>query len=234
MCAQVRDGRVKAPCTVVPGGEQEVVVYTDQELEARYAFDQGRLANRYEGVFTPEEVAHAFQISREHLEKQATMRDFLPLLVSRMTVEELTAFAQAEGRVSKARPEILFVSENNNCRSHMAAAITQHLSGGQVNVRCAGLHPQGGLSREVVTVLRERGIELKNPFPMPFTPSLLGAADFVVTMGAEEFHEFPGKRWREWDVPPIAGQGIERVRAVADDLERRVATLLDEVALVAA
>lgn len=219
---------------MVDGVAREDIMLTNKELEARYAHDRVQLVNHYEGVFTPEEVAEAHQASREHLEKQATVLTFLPLLATRMATEMLVAKGQAEGRMTKALPEILFVSENNSCRSHMAAAITNHLAQGRVSVRCAGIHSQGGLSENVVTVLGERGITLTRPYPMPVTSSLVDAADVVVTMGAERFHEFPGKQWVNWDVPPIAGQGLPRVREVADDLERRVQALLQENSLVAA
>jgi protein-tyrosine-phosphatase len=201
---------------------------TDQELEARYAYDTAQLADHYEGVFTPQEVADAVAISREHLEKQATVSDFLPLLVSRMAREGLLARGQAQGRITKALPEILFVSEHNSARSHLAAALTRHLAEGKVNVRCAGLHPRGGLDPDVVTVLAERGIALKNPYPMPFTTSLVGAADVVVTLGVPEFHEFPGNHWVNWDVTSVEGESLEVVRSVADELEGRIRGLLDE------
>lgn len=212
-----------------------VIMLTTKELEARYAYDTAQLADHYEGVFTPEEVADAVQISREHLEKQATVNDFLPLLVSRMAKEGLLARAQAQGRIAKALPEILFVSETNSCRSHMAAALARHMSDGRVNVRCAGLHPRGGLDPDVVTVLAERGISLKNPYPLPFTASIVGAADVVVTLGVPEFSDFPGKHWVNWDIPQVNGGGLEAMRAVADELETRIGELFDsgEVSIAA-
>ena len=199
---------------------------TDQELEARYAYDTSQLADHYEGVFTPQEVADAVRISREHIEQQATVNDFLPLLVSRMAKEGLLARAQAQGRIAKALPEVLFVSEHNSARSHMAAALCRHLAEGKVNVRCAGLHPQGGLDPDVVTVLAERGITLKNPYPLPFTSSLVGAADVVVTLGVPEFSDFPGKQWINWEIRSVEGESLDVVRQVADQVEEHVRELL--------
>lgn len=199
---------------------------TEQELEARYAYDTAQLADHYEGVFTPQEVADAVRISREHIEQQATVNDFLPLLVSRMAKEGLLARAQAQGRITKALPEVLFVSEHNSARSHMAAALCRHLAEGEVNVRCAGLHPAGGLDPDVVTVLAERGITLKNPYPLPFTSSLVGAADVVVTLGVPEFSEFPGKQWINWEIRSVEGESLDVVRQVADQVEEHVRELL--------
>lgn len=199
---------------------------TEQELEARYAYDTAQLADHYEGVFTPQEVADAVRISREHIEQQATVNDFLPLLVSRMAKEGLLARAQAQGRIAKALPEVLFVSEHNSARSHMAAALCRHLAEGKVNVRCAGLHPQGGLDPDVVTVLAERGITLKNPYPLPFTSSLVGAADVVVTLGVPDFSEFPGKQWINWEIRSVEGESLDVVRQVADQVEEHVRELL--------
>ena len=199
---------------------------TDQELEARYAYDAAQLADHYEGVFTPQEVADEVRISREHIEKQATVNDFLPLLVSRMAKEGLLARAQAQGRIAKALPEVLFVSEHNSARSHLAAALCRHMAEGRVNVRCAGLHPRGGLDPDVVTVLAERGISLKNPYPLPFTTSLMGAADVVVTLGVPEFSGFAGKQWVNWEIRSVEGESLDVVRQVADQLEEHVRELL--------
>lgn len=207
---------------------------TDRELEARYAYDTAQLADHYEGVFTPQEVADAVRISREHVEKQATVNDFLPLLVSRMAKEGLLARAQAQGRIAKALPEVLFVSEHNSARSHLAAALCRHLAEGKVNVRCAGLQPQGGLDPDVVTVLAERGISLKNPYPLPFTSSVLGAADVVVTLGVPEFSEFAGKHWVNWEIRSVEGESLDVVRQVADQLEQHVRELLETEVSIAA
>ncbi len=207
---------------------------TPEELAERYEYDTALLADHYEGVFRPDEVGRAVSAAREHLERQVSVNDYLPLLVTRMAKDLLLARAQAEGRIAKALPEILYVSEHNSARSHMAAALTLNLAAGRVNVRCAGKHPRGGLEPDVVAVLAERGIALRNPYPLPFTTSLIGAADVVVTMGCPEFFDYAGKQWVDWHVEPVAGRGRDAIRAAADQLEARIAELLRENVLAAA
>jgi arsenate reductase len=99
------------------------------------------IAYTYEGIFSRNSIAQAVADAREALEPTATIPDFLPILVSRFAQERLTAAAQADGRLIKPVPELLFVCVQNAGRSQMAAALAQHLSAGKVHVRSAGCNP---------------------------------------------------------------------------------------------
>jgi hypothetical protein len=114
------------------------------------------LAYTYEGIFPRDSIAEAVA-NPEALEPTATIPDFLPILVSRFAKEQPAAAAQADGRLIKPVPELLFVCVQNAGRSQMAAALAQHLSAGKVHVRSAGSKPADKINPMAVRVLAERG-----------------------------------------------------------------------------
>lgn len=188
------------------------------------------LAYRYGGTFTRSEVQAAVDAARARLEPVSTVPDFLPVLVERFAKDQLLAAAQAAGHVAKPVPELLFVCVHNAGRSQMAAALAQHLSAGRVHVRSAGSAPTGGILPTAVQALAERGIEVVEEFPKPLTDDVVHAADVIVTMGCgDECPYVPGKRYEDWDVADPAGQPIEAVRAIRDDIQARVTALLADV-----
>jgi protein-tyrosine-phosphatase len=188
------------------------------------------LTYSYEGVFSREEIARAVTTAHETLATAATVTHYLPVLVAKHAQEQLKAQAQAEGRIAKSVPELLFVCVHNAGRSQMAAALAEHLSAGRVHVRSAGSQPTNEINPIVVEALRERGIELTAAYPKPLTDSALKAADVIITMGCgDSCPYFPGKRYEDWDVADPAGQPIQVVRTIRDDIQSRVTTLLREV-----
>lgn len=185
------------------------------------------LTYKYAGVFSPESVTTAVEGARAALEPGARIAAFLPILVGRFAREQLLATAQAEGRVTKAVPEILFICVQNAGRSQMAAALADHLSGGRVHVRSAGSAPSGTVNPLVVQVLAERGIDLAEAYPKPLTDSVVRAADVIITMGCGDACPFyPGKRYEDWTVTDPHGKDLETVRDIRDELQARVAALL--------
>ncbi len=188
------------------------------------------LAYSYDGVFSRQTVAAAVYAAKGLLEPTATVRTYLPVLVARQAREQLMSAAQAEGRIAKTVPELLFVCVHNAGRSQMAAALAEHLSARRVHVRSAGSSPAGEVNPTVVRVLEERGIALTTPYPKPLSDSVLRAADVIVTMGCgDSCPIFPGKRYEDWDVADPAGQPIEAVREIRDDIQARVTTLLRNI-----
>ncbi len=188
------------------------------------------LAYTYEGVFSRESVAQAISDARAALEPTATIPDFLPLLVSRFAREQLTAAAQADGRLAKPVPELLFVCVQNAGRSQMAAALAQHLSAGKVHVRSAGSAPADQINPLAVQVLAERGMNLTEAYPKPLTNDVVHAADVIVTMGCGDACPiYPGRRYLDWDVADPKDQPIERVRDIRDDLQARITALLRDL-----
>jgi protein-tyrosine-phosphatase len=188
------------------------------------------LAYTYDGVFSRESVAQAISDARAALEPTATVPDFLPILVSRFAREQLTAAAQADGRLAKPVPELLFVCVQNAGRSQMAAALAQHLSAGKVHVRSAGSAPADQINPLAVQVLAERGMNLTEAYPKPLTNDVVHAADVIVTMGCGDACPiYPGRRYLDWDVADPKDQPIERVRDIRDDLQARITALLRDL-----
>lgn len=188
------------------------------------------LAYAYKGVFTSDEVSQAVESARELIEPRATIQTFLPVLIARQAREQLMARAQAEGRVAKKVPEILFVCVHNAGRSQMAAALAEHLSARRVHVRSAGSQPVDEINPFAVQVLAERGIALTTAYPKPLNDTVVKAADVVITMGCgDTCPYYPGKIYEDWDVPDPAGQPIEVVRDIRDQLQERITRLLRQV-----
>ena len=153
---------------------------------------------------------------------------FLPVIIERFAREQLWAVAQADGRIEKPLPEVLFVCEHNAGRSQMAACFAHHLSNGWVAVRSAGSHPHEGIDAAVVQAMAEVGLDVGDEFPKPLTDAVVRAADVVVTLGCgDACAVYPGKRYQDWPVDDPAGQGIEVVRRIRYDIYHRVWELIE-------
>jgi protein-tyrosine-phosphatase len=127
-------------------------------------------------------------------------------------------------------PDVLFVCVHNAGRSQMAAGLTHVLSGGRVQVRSAGSDPAERINPAVVEAIAELGIDLSHEFPKPLTDEVVEAADVVVTMGCGDACPiYPGKRYLDWQVDDPAGQSLEVVRRIRDDIRGRVEGLLREL-----
>ncbi|MFE0028636.1 arsenate reductase ArsC [Amycolatopsis sp. NPDC059021] len=127
-------------------------------------------------------------------------------------------------------PEVLFVCVHNAGRSQMAAALLHHHAGGKVVVRSAGSAPADTINPAVVAVMDELGIDLTREFPKPLTTEAVQAADVVITMGCgDACPVFPGKRYLDWRLDDPAGQGVDAVRPIRDEIDRRVQALLAEL-----
>ncbi|AOS64245.1 arsenate reductase ArsC [Actinoalloteichus hymeniacidonis] len=128
------------------------------------------------------------------------------------------------------RPEVLFVCVHNAGRSQMAAALLDHHAQGRVVVRSAGSAPADSINPAVVAVMVELGLDLTKEFPKPLTSDAVQASDVVITMGCGDVCPiFPGKRYLDWTLDDPAGQGIDAVRPIRDEIDRRVRRLLAEI-----
>jgi arsenate reductase len=128
------------------------------------------------------------------------------------------------------RPMVLFVCVHNAGRSQMAAGYLQHLAGDRIDVRSAGSQPSGQLNPVAVEAMSEEGIDLTAEQPKLLTPDAVQAADVVVTMGCgDECPYFPGKRYEDWVLDDPAGQPLEVVRRVRDQIRGRVERLVAEL-----
>ena len=130
------------------------------------------------------------------------------------------------------RPSVLFVCVHNAGRSQMGAAYTHHLSGGAVEVRSAGSAPAESINPAVYEAMLEEGIDLAAERPKLLTAEAVQASDVVITMGCgDTCPYFPGKRYLDWVLTDPAGQGVEAVRPIRDEIKARVTELLGELAV---
>jgi arsenate reductase (thioredoxin) len=133
------------------------------------------------------------------------------------------------------RPSVLFVCVHNAGRSQMAAAYTDGLSRGLVEVRSAGSAPADTINPAVRDAMLEDGIDLTAERPKLLTPEAVQSSDVVVTMGCgDACPYYPGKRYLDWQLDDPAGQGVDAVRPIRDEVKRRVTALLGELGIAAA
>lgn len=129
-----------------------------------------------------------------------------------------------------AKPSVLFVCVHNAGRSQMAAGFMTHLSGGAVDVLSAGSAPKESINPIAIQAMAEVGIDIANNVPKILTSEAVQASDAVVTMGCGDACPFyPGKRYEDWVLEDPAGQGIESVRVIRDEIKVRVQVLLSEL-----
>ena len=134
--------------------------------------------------------------------------------------------------MSQTRPSVLFVCVHNAGRSQMAAAWTQHLSAGRVEVRSAGSAPADSINPAVREVMLEQGIDISAEKPKILTTDAVRASDVVITMGCGDTCPiFLGKRYEDWVLEDPAGQGVAAVRPIRDEIRRRVSLLLHDLGI---
>ena len=128
------------------------------------------------------------------------------------------------------KPSVLFVCVHNAGRSQMGAAYMTHLSGGAVEVRSAGSAPADSINPAVREAMLEEGIDISAEKPKILTTDAVQASDVVVTMGCgDTCPYYPGKRHEDWILDDPAGQGVDAVRPIRDDIKGRVLALLAEL-----
>jgi protein-tyrosine-phosphatase len=126
--------------------------------------------------------------------------------------------------------KVLFVCLHNAGRSQMSQALFERAAGGRHEAASAGTVPAERVHPEVVEAMREVGIDVSNRRPRGLTEELAGEADVVVTMGCgDECPYVPGTRYIDWELPDPKGRPLEEVRATRDEIERRVAELIEEL-----
>ncbi|SMQ17767.1 Protein-tyrosine-phosphatase [Streptomyces sp. Ag82_O1-12] len=129
------------------------------------------------------------------------------------------------------QPSVLFVCVHNAGRSQMAAAFLTHLAGERVQVRSAGSAPAATVNPAVVEAMAEVGIDVSAEIPKVLTVEAVRASDVVITMGCgDTCPVFPGKHYLDWELRDPAGQGVDAVRPIRDEIEKRIRGLVAEIA----
>ncbi|KAJ6016017.1 hypothetical protein N7540_010608 [Penicillium herquei] len=131
---------------------------------------------------------------------------------------------------TNSKPSVLFVCIHNAGRSQMAAGYLAHLAGDKIEVRSAGSAPANSINPSAVEAMREEGIDLSNQSPKILTADTVQASDVVITMGCGDVCPFfPGKRYLDWKLEDPAGQGLDAVRIIRDEIRRLVEGLIMEI-----
>jgi len=130
-------------------------------------------------------------------------------------------------------PTVLFVCVHNAGRSQMALGWFNHLAGDSAIAWSGGSEPASEVNPAAVAAMAEVGIDIAREFPKPWTEEAVRAADVVVTMGCGDACPFyPGTRYEDWELDDPHGQGVEAVRPIRDEIERRVRSLLSDLGVV--
>jgi arsenate reductase len=128
------------------------------------------------------------------------------------------------------KPSVLFVCVQNAGRSQMAAGYLNHLSGGRIEVRSAGSEPADKINPVAVQAMAEEGIDIAAEQPKILTTDAVKASDVVITLGCgDTCSYYPGKRYEDWVLDDPAGQDINHVRPIRDQIRRRVEQLITEL-----
>ena len=209
-----------------PVGYEE---FTD--VSAGLAHDVDELVAEFGEIFERSEIERVVDESAKQLEG-AAVASFVPILAHRFARERLRAQAQAEGKLAKVAPEIVFVSITGGGRARMAASLLERIAGDSANVHTAGADDASrGIDANVRLAMEELGIDLSEKFTRPITEEVLASADVVVTMGRSVGAvRIPDTaRHLDWRVGDPTGAELEEVRRVRDDIERRVSQLVSDL-----
>jgi arsenate reductase (thioredoxin) len=200
----------------------------DQRLAMKTAATQ--LLQDFDGVFGAETIERFLHSSYDQFAGRAKVPNFLPLLAERFARQRLRALAKVEGKSSDGKPTVLFLCTHNAGRSQMALGFFTHLAQDAAVAWSGGSEPGNEINAAAIAAMAERGIDISGEYPKPWTDEIVQAADVIVTMGCGDACPiFPGRRYEDWVLEDPHGQGLELVRPIRDEIERRVRALLVEL-----
>jgi arsenate reductase (thioredoxin) len=205
---------------------------TDLSIDQRLALKTAatRLENEFGDMFGVETIDRFLHSSYDQFASRASIPRFLPLLAERFARQRLRALARVEGKHHDGKPTVLFLCTHNAGRSQMAMGFFTHLAGDAAVAWSGGSEPSHEINPAAVEAMEERGIDIAHEYPKPWTDEIVQAADVIVTMGCGDACPiFPGRRYEDWKLEDPAGMGVESVRPIRDEIERRVRQLLDEL-----
>jgi arsenate reductase len=198
---------------------------TEQQHLLRTA--AANLRKKFDGTFGQETIEEFLASSYEQFAGGAKVLTFVPLLAERFARQRLRALAKVEGKSSDGTPVVLFLCVHNAGRSQMALGWFNHLAGDRAIAWSGGSEPGTAVNPAAVAAMAEVGIDIRQEYPKPWTQEIVQAADVVVTMGCGDACPiFPGQRYEDWALDDPAGQSVEAVRPIRDEIGQRVRTLL--------
>jgi len=185
------------------------------------------LRREFDGIFGVETIEQFLATSYEQFAANARIVTFLPLMAERFARQRLKALARVEGKSTDGTPTVLFLCVHNAGRSQMALGWFNHLAGDRAIAWSGGSEPGKEVNQSAVLAMAEVGIDIAAEFPKPWTEEIVKAADVVITMGCGDACPlYPGKRYEDWVLDDPAGQDVDAVRPIRDEIEQRVRALL--------
>ena len=213
--------------------DQHTDIALDQQVALKTAAT--RLAEEFAGTFNTETIERFLHSSYDQFAGTATMLNFLPLLAERFARQRLQAMAKVEGHGADGKPIVLFLCVHNAGRSQVALGFFNHYARDNAVAWSGGSEPGEQVNPSAVAAMAERGIDIAQEYPKPWTDEIVRAADVVITMGCGDACPYhPGKRYEDWQLEDPTGMDVAGVRPVRDEIERRVLALLDELGITPA
>ena len=206
-------------------------------VDQRYALRVAAAAlhDEFGDSFSTETIERFLETSYDQFADRATVHNFLPLMAERFARQRLRALARVEGAGTDGTPIVLFLCVHNAGRSQMALGWFNHLAAGRAVAWSGGSEPGTEINPAAVAAMAEVGIDITAEFPKPWTAEIVQAADVVITMGCGDACPlYPGKRYEDWELDDPAGQHIDAVRLIRDQIRVRVENLLASLAVVPA
>ena len=201
-------------------------------LEQRAALRSAaaNLRKEFDGTFGVETIEQFLASSYDQFADRARITAFVPLFAERFARQRLRALARVEGKHDDGLPIVLFLCVHNAGRSQMALGWFNRLAGDRAVGWSGGSEPGKEVNPAAVLAMAEVGIDIDQEFPKPWTDEIVQAADVVVTMGCGDACPlFPGKRYEDWTLEDPAGQDVDAVRPIRDEIEARVRDLLSSL-----
>ena len=214
------------------GNVAPIHLRTDLSIDQRLAMKAAaaQLQSEFSDTFGVETIERFLHSSYDQFATRASIANFLPLLAERFARQRLRALAKVEGKSNDGKPAVLFLCTHNAGRSQMAMGFFTQLAGDAAVAWSGGSEPGNEVNPAAVAAMAERGIDISHEYPKPWTDEIVQAADVVITMGCgDACPVFPGRRYEEWLLPDPAGQDVDAVRPIRDDIEHRVRQLLAEL-----
>jgi arsenate reductase (thioredoxin) len=142
----------------------------------------------------------------------------------------MTTASPDASEADATKPAVLFLCSHNAGRSQMAMGFFKHLAGDQARVYSGGSQPANEINPAAIAAMAEKGIDIAAEQPKQWTRDMLEAVDVVITMGCDDSCPIlPGRRYEEWVLSDPAGQPLDAIRPIRDEIEQRVQTLLDQL-----
>jgi arsenate reductase (thioredoxin) len=210
------------------------VLRVELSLDERHALKSAaaRLHTEFADTFDMDTVDQFVNSSYDQFAARATVHDFVTLLAERFARQRLRALARVEGKPTDRGPVVLFLCNHNAGRSQMAMGFFSHLAGGAAAAWSGGSEPRGEINPAVISAMAERGIDLADQYPKPWTDEIIQAADVIITMGCGDApRSLPGRRYEDWVLDDPDGKDVAAVRPIRDEIEGRVRRLVAELGI---